>query len=198
MKLLIGSKNPDKIAEIVEILSDLPIEVVSAADIDDLPDVVEDKNSIEGNAIKKATEMAVNSGMFTLADDTGLFVESLGNMPGVYSARYAGENCSYQDNREKLLGVMLGNELREACFRTVVALSDPEGNVIATAEGRIDGEITHEEIGDRGFGYDSIFYSYELKRTFAEMTPEMKHRVSHRGRALSKMHEILRNLFKTK
>lgn len=194
MKLLIGSKNPDKIAEIKEILADLPLKLLSAADISNLPDVIEDKDTIEDNARKKASEMAKNSGMYTLADDTGLFVESLGNMPGVYSARYAGENCSYRDNRKKLLKELQGSGLREACFKTVAALADPQGKILATVEGQIDGEITSKEIGDKGFGYDSIFYAYEVKKTFAEMTSEQKHQFSHRGRALRKMRDKLKKL----
>jgi len=106
MKILIGTKNRDKFSEIREILSDLDFELLSAADFDDLPDVVEDKDTIEGNAIKKAEEMALRSKMYVLADDTGLFVDALDGDPGVYSARYAGETCSYRDNRMKLLDEM--------------------------------------------------------------------------------------------
>lgn len=194
MKLLAGTKNADKYVEISEILIGLEVELVFAGDIADLPDVEEDKPTIEGNAVKKACEMAAVAGMYTIADDTGLFVDALAGAPGVYSARYAGENCSYKDNRDKLLVALSNPELsRTASFRTVVALADPEGKLVAIAEGRADGVITKEEHGDKGFGYDSIFYSQELKKTFAQMSSEEKHKISHRGRALSKMVDIIKN-----
>ena len=187
MKILIGTKNRDKFSEIREILSGLDFELLSAADFDDLPDVVEDKDTIEGNAIKKAEEMAMRSGMYVLADDTGLFVDALGGDPGVYSARYAGETCSYRDNRMKLLDEMTGITERNASFRTVVALADDKGKVLATVEGEVEGEIIFEEKGDKGFGYDSIFLCNETGKTFAEMSSDDKHKISHRGRAFKKM-----------
>lgn len=196
MRFLAGTKNKDKFAEIKEILEELKIELISAADLNDLPDVEEDAPDIAGNAIKKACEFGRRSKLYTLADDTGLFVESLNGEPGVYSARYAGINCSYADNRNKLLYEMKDSKNRTACFRTVVALADPMGKLIATTEGRVDGEITHQEKGLHGFGYDSIFYSHELKKTFAEMDSEEKHQISHRGRALAKMKLLIRDLIK--
>ncbi|MCF7913043.1 MAG: RdgB/HAM1 family non-canonical purine NTP pyrophosphatase [Candidatus Cloacimonetes bacterium] len=187
MQILIGTKNRDKFSEIREILSDLDLELVSAADLDQLPDVIEDRDTITGNAIKKAEEMAIRSAMYVLADDTGLFVEALSGAPGVYSARYAGEDCSYRDNRVKLLREMSGMQERNASFRTVVALANSDGEVIATAEGIVEGEIILEERGDNGFGYDSIFLCHETGKTFAEMGSEEKHKISHRGRAFRKM-----------
>ena len=187
MKILIGTKNRDKFSEIREILSGLDFELLSAADFDEFPDVVEDKDTIEGNAIKKAEEMATRSRMYVLADDTGLFVDALGGDPGVYSARYAGETCSYRDNRMKLLDEMTGITERNASFRTVVALADDKGKVIATVEGEVEGEIIFEEKGDKGFGYDSIFLCHETGKTFAEMSSDDKHKISHRGRAFKKM-----------
>jgi len=194
MKLLIGTKNRDKFNEIREILSDLDFELLSAADYEELPDVVEDKDTIEGNAIKKAEEMALRSKMYVLADDTGLFVDALDGDPGVYSARYAGESCSYRDNRVKLLAEMTDNTKRNACFRTVVALADSNGKVITTVEGEVEGEIIFEEKGNKGFGYDSIFLCHETGKTFAEMSSEDKHKISHRGRAFKKMIEKIKEL----
>jgi len=187
MKILIGTKNRDKFSEIREILSGLDFELLSAADFDEFPDVVEDKDTIEGNAIKKAEEMATRSRMYVLADDTGLFVDALGGDPGVYSARYAGETCSYRDNRMKLLDEMTGITERNASFRTVVALADDIGKVLATVEGRVEGKIIFEEKGNKGFGYDSIFLCHETGKTFAEMSSDDKHKISHRGRAFKKM-----------
>jgi len=144
MKLLIATRNKDKIIEIREILKDLDLEIISAFDIPGMPDVIEDRDTIKGNAIKKAEECAAFSGLLALADDTGLFVDALDGAPGVYAARYAGENCSYKDNRDKMLKEMNGKDNRVAQFRTVVAFASPTG-IITTAEGKVDGEITCEQ-----------------------------------------------------
>ncbi len=191
MKLLIGTKNKDKFNEIRDILSDLDLELISASDIADLPDVVEDRETIEGNAIKKAQEMALHSGLHVLADDTGLFVDALDGAPGVYSARYAGYDCTYKDNRRKLLNEMENIQDRSACFRTVAAFVDDRGELITTAEGEVNGVIIREERGNHGFGYDSIFLCKETDKTFAEMSGDEKHLVSHRGRALRKMMNVI-------
>ncbi len=182
MKLLIATRNKDKIIEIREILKDLDLEIISAFDIPGMPDVIEDRDTIKGNAIKKAEECAAFSGLLTLADDTGLFVDALDGAPGVYAARYAGENCSYKDNRDKMLKEMNGKDNRVAQFRTVVAFASPTG-IITTAEGKVDGEITTKEIGTGGFGYDAIFKAVETGKTFGEMTQTEKEKISHRGRA---------------
>jgi len=163
------------------------LEILAASDIAELPDVVEDRDTIEGNAIKKAKEMALVSKCYTLADDTGLFVDALDGAPGVYAARYAGENCSYLDNRQKMLREMKGQKIRSARFKTSVALVDDKGNLHHTTEGIVEGEITEKEIGDKGFGYDNIFYSKEASKTFGEMQGNEKHAISHRGRAFRKM-----------
>ncbi|MCF7794442.1 MAG: RdgB/HAM1 family non-canonical purine NTP pyrophosphatase [Candidatus Cloacimonetes bacterium] len=186
MKLLIATRNKDKIIEIKEILKDLDVAIISAFDIPGMPDVIEDRDTIEGNAIKKAEECAAFSGLNALADDTGLFVDALGGAPGVYAARYAGENCTYKDNRVKMLREMTGKTNRKAQFRTVVAFASPKG-IIATAEGKVDGEITNEEIGTGGFGYDAIFRATETGKTFGEMSQQEKEKISHRGRAFRKI-----------
>ncbi|MCK4956998.1 MAG: non-canonical purine NTP pyrophosphatase, partial [Candidatus Cloacimonetes bacterium] len=118
MKLMIASKNKHKIAEIKDILSDLKLEVQNALDFPEIPDVIEDRETIEGNAIKKAVEVAKRTGLLTMADDTGLFVEALQGEPGVYSARYAGENATYKDNCDKMLNEMKNEKNREAHFKT--------------------------------------------------------------------------------
>jgi len=194
MKLLIATRNKDKIIEIREILKDIDLEIISAFDIPGMPDVIEDRDTIKGNAIKKAEECAAFSGLLALADDTGLFVDALDGAPGVYAARYAGENCSYKDNRDKMLKEMNGKDNRVAQFRTVVAFASPTG-IITTAEGKVDGEITTKEIGTGGFGYDAIFKAVETGKTFGEMTQTEKEKISHRGRAfrniLSKVLEYI-------
>ena len=191
MKLLIASRNKDKIREIREVLKEVNFEFITAPDIPGLPDVIEDRDTIEGNAIKKAVECAKKSGLLTLADDTGLFVDALNGVPGVYSSRYAGEECTYKNNRTKLLKAMKNIKNREAQFRTVVALASPEG-LIGTATGEVKGIITTKEFGNNGFGYDPIFRSVETGKTFGEMTEIEKHKISHRGRAFRKIILILR------
>ena len=190
MKLLLATRNKDKIKEIKEILEDLDIKILSASDIQGMPDVIEDRDTIAGNAIKKAEECAVFSGMLTLADDTGLFVEALDGKPGVYASRFAGENCSYKDNRDKMLFEMTGKTNRKAQFRTVVAFASPQG-LIETAQGKIDGTITENEIGSGGFGYDAIFRVDETGKTFGEMSEKEKNKISHRGRAFGNMIPVI-------
>jgi len=197
LKLLIGSKNKDKISEIKEILKELDLEIISAADFPDLPDVEENRDTIEGNAELKATTYAKATGLLTLADDTGLFVDALNGEPGVYSARYAGDNCSYKDNRDKLIKEMKGKKNRDARFKTAVCLADKFG-IIASVFGKVEGKITEREIGDKGFGYDNIFLADETRRTFGEMEDYEKHLISHRGRAFTNILPILKEILNKK
>lgn len=194
MKLLIGSKNKDKIKEIKQILDayGLNWEIYSLQDFPMLPDVEEDAPTLLGNAVKKAEIMASFSNMLTLADDTGLFVEALHGEPGVFTARYAGEHCSYEDNRQKLLVELSKKDERAAVFKTVVALADAKG-FVAAALGKVDGQITKEELGNNGFGYDPIFIPEETGKTFAQMTDAEKNKLSHRSRALENMICFLQN-----
>ena len=185
-KLLIASGNKDKIKEIKELLSDLPLQLLTKDDFSDFPDVIEDKDTIEGNAKKKATEIAKKYNLLSLADDTGFFVKALNGKPGVYAARYAGEHCSYQDNRNKILKEMKGINEREAYFETVAVLADRE-KIIAVTSGRVYGEISREEKGIKGFGYDSIFIVKNVGKTYAEMSEKEKNKISHRALALQKM-----------
>ena len=197
MKLLLATRNKDKVIEIKEILRNLGVEIVSASQFPDMPEVIEDKDTIMGNSIKKATECADYSKLLTIADDTGLFVEALEGKPGVFAARFAGDNCSYKDNRIKMLKEMKGKSNRKAQFRTVCALVSLTG-LIATTEGIVEGEITEEEIGDNGFGYDAIFKAYKTGRTFGEMTLTEKESISHRSRAFNKMIPILIDYIETR
>lgn len=184
--LYVASANPDKVSELVKLLS-------KRFDVrprpDDAPETIEDQDSLEGNSIKKAREIAEFTKCAALADDTGLFVEALSGAPGVYSARYAGEKASYQDNVSKLLDEMqdVVQEDRAAEFRTVVALILPDGTGL-TGEGAVEGVIVARPRGDNGFGYDSIFEPTESGGfTFAQMTSEDKHEISHRARALKSL-----------
>ena len=188
MKILIASHNENKIEEIRAIF-DLPgVEWVSTADFPELADVVEDGDTFEANAVKKATELAKATGLWALGDDSGLEVTALGFAPGVHSARFAGEPCSHPANNEKLLRELAGAADRLARFRCVVALSDPSGRA-EVVSGECPGRIIGELRGEEGFGYDPLFVPDGHERTFAEMGAEEKNRLSHRGRALAQAKE---------
>ncbi|MBT8042083.1 MAG: XTP/dITP diphosphatase [Kiritimatiellales bacterium] len=193
MKLIIATRNAHKLEEIRSIFNFQELEVLSAFDFPDIPDVVEDRDTLEGNAVKKAVEIAQATGCWALADDSGLEVEALGGAPGVYSARYAGEECSYADNNEKLLRELSGKESRSARFRTVIALSDPGGSA-QTVDGECPGVIIEELRGENGFGYDPLFVPDGYSETFAELDSEVKNRISHRAQALQRAHEQWANL----
>ena len=193
MKLVIATRNAHKLEEIRAIFDFHSLEVLSAFDFPEIPDVVEDGDTLGANAEKKATEIAKATGYWALADDSGLEVAALGGAPGVYSARYAGEQCSYSDNNEKLLRELAAKPDRSAQFRTVIALSDPAGNV-QTLEGACPGMIIEELRGSNGFGYDPLFVPDGYSETFAELSAEVKNRISHRARALFKAQAEWRHL----
>lgn len=179
-RLVVASKNPDKVQEIEEVLAPLGLvgEIVQGLD---WPDVEETGESLEENALLKARAVVEATGLPVIADDTGLEVDALGGAPGVESARFAGPNAEYSENVDRMLEVMEGVDDRRARFRTVVALVFPDG-VELTADGCVEGVITGSRRGERGFGYDPVF---EVEgRTFAEMTAEEKHDLSHRARAI--------------
>lgn len=180
-----ASTNPGKVAEMAEILGEL---VSLEPRPDWVPDVVEDAATLAGNARLKAAAIAAATGRPALADDTGLEVAALDGAPGVHTGRYAGDDADDADNRAKLLdalGDLDGAADRSARFRTVVMVVWPDGREVV-AEGSCDGRIDVEERGDRGFGYDSLFVPDDGDgRTFAQMSADDKHAVSHRGRALA-------------
>jgi len=193
--LLLATKNIDKIKEISGILENINIDLVSALDFENIPKVVEDQNTLQGNAIKKAMLYSQATGLPAIADDTGLEVDALNGEPGVNSARYAGENAGYSDNVKKLLSALSGIEenKRTARFRTVIAFADK--NKIETVEELCEGLITNKPTGSNGFGYDPVFYIPNYKCTFAEMDSVLKNKISHRGIALSKIKEFLIHYF---
>lgn len=197
MKLVLATHNKDKITEIKSLLQELPIEILTFSDFDHFPDVIEDRNTLEGNAEKKAREIFNITGMPSMADDTGLFVDALDGEPGVFSSRYAGENVTYEDNRKKLLDEMkdIHVEKRDAVFITVIVFikNNEEKYVV---EGECKGYIGFEEKGEMGFGYDPIFYLKESNISFAELPLEEKNRISHRGRALQKIKKVLETIIK--
>lgn len=186
--LVFATHNAHKLEEIRAILNEYNI--LGLNDINCHTDIIEDANTLEGNAIIKANFVTDNYNINCFADDTGLEVEALGGAPGVYSARYAGENCSYQDNVIKLLDALKNIENRKARFRTVIALN-LDGKQY-TFEGIVNGIITKEQHGEKGFGYDPIFLPDGYDMTFAEMPLEVKNKISHRGIATQKLIEFLK------
>ena len=183
MRLVLATRNPGKVAELESLLPET-IELVSAAEIPDAPEVEEDAPTLVGNAAKKARALYGHTGLAALADDTGLEVDALDGAPGVRSARFASETATDADNRAHLLRQLENAASRAARFRTVLAYVDADG--LRTFDGVCEGEITLREEGDGGFGYDALFRPEDGDgRTFAEMTKAEKNEISHRGRALS-------------
>ena len=179
-KVVIASKNEHKIVEILDVLESTGLDVELVRDAD-WPDVEETEPTLEGNALLKARQVREHTGYAVIADDTGLEVDALGGAPGVVSARYAGDNATYDDNVSKLLREMEHVANRSARFRTVMVLIDDVGEEVLV-EGVMDGSITRDRRGTNGFGYDPVFEVGD--RTFAEMTTSEKNEISHRARAL--------------
>jgi XTP/dITP diphosphohydrolase len=192
MQLLVATRNRHKLKELREILAELNLDLLSSADVPGLHEIVEDAATLRDNAIKKAVETARFAKKLTLADDTGLEVVALNGEPGVRSARFAGEKVSYHENNKKLLKLMGGlpMEKRAASFRCVVAIADENGLVDAV-EGVCNGVIVPEERGGGGFGYDPLFIPDGQVKTFAEISPDVKNRISHRAKALQKAWAVL-------
>lgn len=183
MKLLIATTNKHKLREIHAIFSMPSLELVDTTHFPDLPEVVEDGKTFESNAVKKAVTIARASGLWAMADDSGLEVDSLGGAPGVYSARYAGEPVDYDANNKKLLSSLKDITDRKARFKCVIALSSPKG-FAQYVEGSCEGLITEEARGANGFGYDPVFIPHGYTCTFAEMDSDIKNSISHRALAL--------------
>lgn len=186
MKILVATRNQHKLVEIKQILRLDNLQLVAADEIAGLPEeVVEDADTFEGNALKKARELCQASGLWTMADDSGLEVDALGMAPGVSSARYAGEDCDHAANNAKLLRELEGVDNRRARFRCVIALCAPDGRAW-TVDGVCEGTILHESRGAGGFGYDPLFVPEGYDESFAELGATVKNNLSHRGQALRK------------
>ncbi len=186
-RIVLATRNQDKVREIQRIFSQGNIELVSLDDFPNAADVEEDGDTLHANALKKARCTQQWTGLPAMADDTGLEVDALNGAPGVYSSRFAGEDATYKDNNEKLLRDLYGlqDTGRTARFRTVVAFTD--GKTEHCVEGVCEGLILNQLRGLQGFGYDPLFYLPEMGKTFAEISTEEKNRVSHRGIAFRKM-----------
>lgn len=192
-KLLLGTGNRKKLEELERLLQDLPFEFVSTREFPQLTEVSEDGSTFKENAVKKATELAGQSGLLTLGEDSGLVVDALEGAPGIYSARFAGPEKNDLKNCEKVLRLMekLPDTCRGAAFKSAVAIALPE-RLIGVTEGEVRGDIAHQMRGSGGFGYDPIFiYGAYGGKTFGEVSAEMKHKVSHRAQAIQQAKKIL-------
>ena len=198
-QIVLATHNPHKRVEIASLLSDLGITVRSLVEFPQAPVVVEDGETCEANAIKKAKTIADYTGLVAVADDTGLEVDALGGRPGVHAARYAGAEVTYEDNWKKLLRELDGVpvEQRGARFLTVVAIASPFRQEVDTVEGVLNGVIAPRPAGKGGFGYDPVFLVPELGRTLAELAPSEKNRISHRAQAFAKAKVVLQQFEKS-
>ncbi|MCP4546422.1 MAG: RdgB/HAM1 family non-canonical purine NTP pyrophosphatase [bacterium] len=193
LKVVLATGNAHKRDEIARIVAELklPLEIVDPPQ--PLPEVVEDGATLEINATKKAVEVCHAMGMPALADDTGLEIDALNGEPGIYAARWAGEDCDFRKNIAKALRLLSGMppERRTARFRTVVALCHDPDEPVDLAEGKVEGRISDWPTGGGGFGYDPIFYLPEMGRSMAELDESEKNRISHRFRALLALKGVL-------
>lgn len=191
-RLIFATGNEHKMVEIREILGELPVEILSMKDVGIKADIVENGNTFEENALIKAKEVCKLAGEMVLADDSGLEIDYLNGEPGIYSARYMGEDTSYRIKNQNLIDRLEGvpDEKRTARFVCAIAAAFPDGRSFVV-RGTIEGIIGYEERGTNGFGYDPIFYLPERGVSTAEIPPEEKNSISHRGDALRKMKELL-------
>ncbi|SHG80431.1 XTP/dITP diphosphohydrolase [Thermosyntropha lipolytica DSM 11003] len=191
-----ATRNQKKKKELQEILSDLDVQVITLEEIEkEVPEIEEDGTTFEANAVKKASITAALTGYICLADDSGLVVDALDGKPGVYSARFAGEGATDEQNNRKLLQLLKGipEERRTARFVCVIAICTPEGETF-TVRGECEGRIAFYPRGEKGFGYDPLFIPCGYQVTFAELSGEEKSRISHRGKALLQAVPIIKEL----
>jgi XTP/dITP diphosphohydrolase len=194
-ELVLATRNRHKGEELAALLGDLGIRIHTLDEFPDAPDVVEDGDTCEANAVKKARVIAEFTGLPAVADDTGLEVDALGGRPGIYAARYAGEGATYEDNCRKLLQELMGvpREQRTARFLTVAAIALPSDGV-RVVQGMLDGMIAEEASGTRGFGYDPVFLIPELGQTLAQLSAGQKNTISHRAKAFTLAKDLLREM----
>ena len=197
-ELLLASNNLGKVREISQALSDLNLKILSLRDLEEQIQVEEDGKTFLENARKKAREVGLRAQKLTLADDSGLEVEALGGLPGVESANFARKGASDKENNEKLLKLLEGVpfEKRKARFRCIMVLFDPFEDFEEWVEGSIEGFILDQPRGEYGFGYDPLFFIPELGKTLAELPLEVKNSISHRGKALMAIKEVLKRRYK--
>jgi len=199
MKIVLATNNEHKIKEIKDILSNLRVEILTLKDFPPYTIPEEKGKTFEENALIKAKEAFKHTSIVSVADDSGLEVDALDRSPGIMSARFAGPECSYKDNNIKLLNLMrdIPEEKRGAAFICVVAIVF-DSNRVRVVEGKVRGFVTRKETGESGFGYDPIFYYPPWEKTFAQLTPDQKNKVSHRSIAFKKAQEVLEKFAKKK
>ena len=190
--IIFATHNSNKVKEVAAQLAEL-YNVKSLTDIDCHEDILETEKTLQGNALIKARYVKENYGFDCFADDTGLEIDALNGEPGVYSARYAGENCTFEDNVDLVLSKLENESNRSARFRTVIALLQGEDEILL--EGSVNGQIIKTKTGDDGFGYDPIFKPEGFEKTFAQMTIAEKNEISHRGKAVKKLIKALQEKF---
>lgn len=197
-KLLVATHNQGKVAEFAEMLADLQVEWLSLDDVGLGQETAVDETAptFEGNAILKARAYAQQTGLLTLADDSGLEVDALNGAPGIYTARYGGTELTHVERYQFLLHNLheIPWEKRTARFRCVIALANPDGEILTTVAGTCEGMIAMTPAGDGGFGYDPVFYLPERQQTMAQVGSTVKHQISHRGQALHALAPNLRGL----
>ncbi len=196
--ILFATSNEGKMKEVRMILADLGMPVLSLKEAGIQVDIVEDGKSFEENAVIKVKALRPFTDGIILADDSGLEVDALDKRPGIYSARFMGEDTSYEVKNRAIIDAVkdVPEEKRTARFVCVIAASMPDGTIL-TSRGTIEGRIAHEPAGEEGFGYDPIVYVPELRKTTAELSPMQKNEISHRGKALREMKERIRIYMKT-
>tara|TARA_B110000263_G_scaffold201701_2_gene181211 strand:+ start:143 stop:733 length:591 start_codon:yes stop_codon:yes gene_type:complete len=196
MKIVLATHNHDKEIELQYSLQGLGVEICSLSEYPDIGEIEETGTTLLENSLLKAHTVHDRTGLPAIADDTGLEVDALDGAPGVYSARFAGAEATYEDNVNKLLSVMedVSDDMRSARFRTVISFVDEIQEL--WTEGFIEGRITEDPRGNMGFGYDPVFYVPQLEKTFAELSTAEKNKISHRGLALQKLRKILINVLK--
>lgn len=197
MEIILATHNLDKCKELQESLNNSKIKVLTLDDFPEIGKIIEDGSTLEENAFIKSRTVFNITNIPTISDDTGLFVDALNGAPGIYSARYAGDECSYSDNVNKLLLDMknFDKDLRTASFKTIVTFVSQDLELVA--EGCVKGIITRKAYGNKGFGYDPIFYVLNRKKTFAEMNINEKQKCSHRGNAIANLKKLFKenNIF---
>jgi XTP/dITP diphosphohydrolase len=192
-ELIVASRNKGKVKEIMELLEGLPLKVSSLLEYPHIPDVIEDGKTYKANALKKAVAIAKATGKMAISDDSGLEVAALNNAPGIYSARFAGEGKSEKQKNQKLFRMLKGVPLskRQCRYRCVIALVDGKGRELGVVQGICSGVIALKEKGSNGFGFDPLFIVPRYNKTFGELDPSIKAKISHRARALKKFRRLL-------
>jgi XTP/dITP diphosphohydrolase len=199
LELLIATKNKGKMREIRELLKDFKLKITSLEDYPDMPVIEEDGKTFAQNALKKAVTIAMYTGKLTLGEDSGIEVKALDNQPGIYSARFSGPNATDEKNNQKMLRLLKGKPMskRRARYRCFAALVDRRG-IIDVVSGSCSGLITTKYQGTNGFGYDSLFLIPKYNKTFGELDPSIKAKISHRAKAFQKIKKSLQKYLKTK